>query len=156
MPQIKNKYDTDKLLNDLVGNSKLSKYQKQEVLDSYRNKQSLPSAGIATSRQQTIDDALLKYRQTNNRVDLFPDANKGRNTSKRKLFDEAIFKREEFKPSRTVDRDREKNLLATYNEFGGKKKTPDAIVATRIDKKVLQKPEIPTKEISRITERKFY
>lgn len=97
--ELQKKYNTEALIESMLSESKLSHFQKKEVLSSFKNKSSLPSSGIALSKKHAMDDSVLRYKQE--RVDLFPDANKGKFTTKKKSFEESLFKREVFRPSPT-------------------------------------------------------
>ncbi|KAG2377491.1 hypothetical protein C9374_009402 [Naegleria lovaniensis] len=152
--ELEKKYNTESLIESMLSESKLTHFQKKEVLSSLKNKSSLPSSGIALSKKHEMDDSLRAYRLKNQpaSVDLFPDSNKGKFTTKKKLFDQSLFQREVFRPSATVDREREKNLLATYNEFGGKQSTPSVIIKGRIDKQVVTPPKQTQPQKSRMEE----
>ncbi|EFC43525.1 predicted protein [Naegleria gruberi] len=149
---MQSKYDTEKLIKDMVGDAKLSHFQKKEIMESYKYKSSLPSTGIAVSKQKSIDDAMLSYKLRQKEENIFPDTNRGKFTTKKKMFEESLFQKEVFRPSPTVDRDREKNILATYNEFGGRKNVPQAVLKGRIDKQIVPSNKPVVKQKSRFEE----
>ncbi|KAL9656828.1 hypothetical protein ABK040_004364 [Willaertia magna] len=152
---LEEKYDTQKLLEKMVGGCKLTKFQRNEVMDTFKVKKSLPSNGIAMSKQQSLDDALLKYKLKQKESKMFVDSNKGRLTSKKKIFEENLYQPDTFIPLPGCDREKEKNILATFNEFGGKDKTPSVIIQTRIDKKIIEELKPKKKEeVDRFNEKK--
>jgi hypothetical protein len=130
---------TQQLLDSMMKDSKLTKYQMAQVQSAAKNQTSLPSKGIAPSRAQQKNNELYEFKQRYimEHANMFGQKKYSipKKRSLNTMIIDGAFDQEMYRPSPVrVNRDLEKDKLSTYFEFGGKDRTPQEIIDARFNK----------------------